>query len=97
MCIASFAGLSMSLVVVSVEMLREASRFWASSRASLVTLSPSWNRSIRGFGMGGVNGGWFLVVGMLVVWCFICGVGFPTCGMVAVRALWSMYVVLLTY
>ena len=65
-CITNFAALSISLVGVSVEMLREASRFWASSRASLVAISPSWQRSIRDFGMGRVNGGWFLVVGMLV-------------------------------
>ena len=41
-CITSFAALSISLVVVSVEMLRDASRFWASTRARLVALSPSW-------------------------------------------------------
>ena len=40
-CRTSFAALSMSLVVVVVEMRREESRFWASSRASLVALSPS--------------------------------------------------------
>ncbi len=45
--------------------------------------------------MGRVNGGWFLVAGMLVVLCFVCGVGFPTCGMSVVRALWSLYVVFL--
>ena len=44
--------------------------------------------------MGRVNVGWFLVVGMLVVWCFVCGDGFPTCGMLAVRARLSLYVVL---
>ncbi len=26
--------------------------------------------------MGSVNGGWFLMVGMFVMWCCICGVGF---------------------
>ena len=41
-CRTSFAALSMSLVVVVVEVRREESRFWASSRASLVALSPSW-------------------------------------------------------
>ena len=45
--------------------------------------------------MGRVNGGWFFVVVVLVVLCFVCGVGFPTCGMLAVRALWSLYVVFL--
>jgi len=45
--------------------------------------------------MGRVNGGWFLVVGMLVGLCFVCGDGLPTCGMLAVRAMWSLYVVFL--
>jgi hypothetical protein len=45
--------------------------------------------------MGSVNGGWFLGVGMFVVWCFIRGVEFPTCGMLAVIAMWSVYVVLI--
>ena len=45
--------------------------------------------------MGSVNGGWFLVVGMFVVWCFICGVGCPTRGLLVVGALWSLYVVLI--
>ena len=41
-CRTSFEALSMSLVAAVVEMRREKSRFWASSRASLVALSPSW-------------------------------------------------------
>ncbi len=41
-CITRFAALSISFMVVSAEMRREASRFWASSRACLVALSPSW-------------------------------------------------------
>jgi len=45
--------------------------------------------------MGRVNGGWFLVVGMLVVLCCVCRDGLPTCGMLAVRARWSLYVVFL--
>jgi hypothetical protein len=45
--------------------------------------------------MDNVKGGWFFVVGMFVVWCFICGFGVPTCGMLAVIVLWSMYVVII--
>jgi len=41
-CITSLAALSMSLMVLSVETLMEASRFWASSRAHFVASSPSW-------------------------------------------------------
>ncbi len=41
-CVTRLAALSIYLVVISVETLRMASRFWASSRASLVALSPSW-------------------------------------------------------
>ena len=35
------------------------------------------------------------MVGMVVVLCFVCRDGLPTCGMLAVRALWSLYVVFL--
>ena len=45
--------------------------------------------------MGRVNGGCFLVVGMLVMIYFVCGDGLPTCGMLAVRARRSLYVVFL--
>ena len=40
--ITSFAALSMSLVMVSEEMLRVAILLGASSRAILVSWSPSW-------------------------------------------------------
>ena len=43
--------------------------------------------------MGRVNRGRSLVVGMLFVLCLVCAVGFPTCGISAVKALWSLYVV----
>ena len=41
-CITNCAALSMSLVVVSVEVLRRSSVIWALSRAILMALSPTW-------------------------------------------------------
>ncbi len=92
MFITSVAALSMSLVV-AFDLLMTARRVWVLSSDYFVVLSPSWCRSIRGFGIGSMNGGLFLVVGTLVGLCGICGDVSPTCGIVAMRALWSLYMV----
>jgi hypothetical protein len=80
----------MSFVVVSLEELRVRSSFWDSSSASCVAVSPSWYMSIRGFGMGCMNGGWSLVVGMLVVGDVMCGVSSPIYCRVVMNAMWSL-------
>ena len=61
----------------------------ATSWALLVEASPSWYRSIRGLGMGRMNGGWSRVVGYVSV---VGGSGArsPIWGISARRALWSL-------
>ena len=83
----SFAALSMSLVIVSFELLKRVRRDLKILSVSVVFVSPSWYKSIRGFGTGRMKGGRFLVVG---VFDWLCGGGWggsPTWGMVAIRAM----------
>jgi hypothetical protein len=91
----SLAALSMSLVVVSLELFRRVRRVLALLSVSVVVVSPSWQRSIRGFRMAKMMGGWFLVVGMYGRLCGGDGSGSPTWGIVTMTALWPMYVVLI--
>ena len=58
MAITSLADLSMSLVEVSWEALRLLSSPIASARAGLLVASLNWYMSIRGLGIGRMNGGW---------------------------------------
>ncbi len=88
--ITSRAASSMSAGVICAEFERVSKYRLASSCAVFVASSPSWYRSMRGFGMGRMNGGWFLVVGIFVGVCTGGAPRSPICGMCARSALWSL-------
>ncbi len=83
------AALSILVCVILgefVSFLRCVEVFWW---AAFVFASPSWQRPIRGFGMGRRNRGCARVVGIGVVgivWARLS----PMCGMEVMRAWWSL-------
>ena len=65
----------------------------AVSWASFVLASPSWYSSMRGLGIGRMNGGCDLVVGIGVLVVSVWGGVSPICGIEAMRAQWSLWMV----
>jgi hypothetical protein len=62
----------------------------ASACECLLSLFPSWQRSMRGFGMERRTGGLLRVVAMFAEGGGVWGLGSPILGMGVVRALWTL-------
>ena len=90
---ASTTSFAAYLSIWTVVTWSESRSWWRVSRAFCwavrVLSSPSWERSVRGFGIGRMKGGWSRVVGKVVTegeW----RLESPICGISANRALWSL-------
>ena len=90
-CITSLADLPMWSVVALFEVRSSCWRMSDTSYCeSRVSSFTSWKRSTRGFGMGWMKGWGLRIAGTLDVDDKVWGRGSPICGMVAMRALWSL-------